>query len=461
MASKPLNRIVSLDILRGIAILTMVLSGVLPRRILPTWMYHAQVPPPDHVFIPTLPGITWVDLVFPFFLFCMGAAFPLALRPRLEKGDTVWLIARRIVIRGFTLGVFAIWLQHLRPHHIQNPPAAWTWLLAISGLLVLFLVYSRYPPPLLRKHEKWIRAGGWLMLATWIPLYGLISGEGFSLNRSDIILLVLTNMAIFAALIWLATRDRPLWRLGILGLYLALRLAHDQHAGFQAFWSYSPLPWFFRWDFLKYLFIVLPGTFIGEALLTHSQETRVRHPGAIPLTVLALLIMVTSLLGYQARWTGTTTLILIGLTLISLVMACRNEDPLIRKLLNWGAYWVILGAVLEPFEGGIKKDPSTLSYYFLTTGIATYLITALECWRGRVGMGWFGRLLADNGRNPMLAYVGMANLIWPIMALTGLERLLAGLNAQPIPGLMIALAKTLILAILVQWVTRRGWLWKT
>lgn len=29
-------------------------------------MSHAQTPPPDHIFNPEIPGITWVDLVFPF-----------------------------------------------------------------------------------------------------------------------------------------------------------------------------------------------------------------------------------------------------------------------------------------------------------------------------------------------------------------------------------------------------------
>jgi hypothetical protein len=43
----------------GFAILAMLLSGQLPfhTNTLPDWMYHAQVPPPDHTFIPTLSGI--------------------------------------------------------------------------------------------------------------------------------------------------------------------------------------------------------------------------------------------------------------------------------------------------------------------------------------------------------------------------------------------------------------------
>jgi len=59
----------SLDALRGFAILAMVLSSSIAFGILPPWMYHAQTPPPSHVFKPEVAGISWVDLVFPFFLF--------------------------------------------------------------------------------------------------------------------------------------------------------------------------------------------------------------------------------------------------------------------------------------------------------------------------------------------------------------------------------------------------------
>lgn len=60
------NRALALDALRGYAIITMVLSATIVTHVLPGWMSHAQTPPPDHVFNPLLPVITWVDLVFPF-----------------------------------------------------------------------------------------------------------------------------------------------------------------------------------------------------------------------------------------------------------------------------------------------------------------------------------------------------------------------------------------------------------
>ena len=82
------NRSYALDALRGYAIVTMVLSGAVVYGVLPGWMYHAQIPPPTHAFNPAAPGITWVDLVFPFFLFAMGSAFPFSMRKRLERGES-------------------------------------------------------------------------------------------------------------------------------------------------------------------------------------------------------------------------------------------------------------------------------------------------------------------------------------------------------------------------------------
>ena len=82
------KRAYALDALRGYAIITMVLSATVAWNSLPGWMYHAQTPPPDRAFDASLSGITWVDLVFPFFLFAMGAAFPFSIKKRFEKGDT-------------------------------------------------------------------------------------------------------------------------------------------------------------------------------------------------------------------------------------------------------------------------------------------------------------------------------------------------------------------------------------
>ena len=100
----------SIDALRGFAILTMILSGSIAySAVMPAWMFHAQVPPPLHQFIPTLPGITWVDLVFPFFLFSMGAAIPLALKKHIDNKSGFKPILK-IAIKRFALLIFLHYL---------------------------------------------------------------------------------------------------------------------------------------------------------------------------------------------------------------------------------------------------------------------------------------------------------------------------------------------------------------
>ena len=41
-----------------------------------------------------------------------------------------------------------------------------------------------------------------------------------------------------------------------------------------------------------------------------------------------------------------------------------------RKLFVAGAYLLMLGLFFEAYEGGIRKDDSTYSYYFVTAGLA-------------------------------------------------------------------------------------------
>ena len=110
------NRASSLDVLRGYAIITMVLSGTIAFGVLPGWMYHAQTPPPSHAFNPQNFGITWVDLVFPFFLFSMGAAFPFSLGRKIEKGVSKLVLVKDSVLRGLQLVFFAIFIQESHSH---------------------------------------------------------------------------------------------------------------------------------------------------------------------------------------------------------------------------------------------------------------------------------------------------------------------------------------------------------
>ena len=89
-------RLLSVDALRGLTVAAMVLVNN-PG----TW--HAVYPPLDHA---AWHGWTPTDMVFPFFLFIVGVAIPLALGSRLEQGGHGLL--RRVLWRS--LVIFALGL---------------------------------------------------------------------------------------------------------------------------------------------------------------------------------------------------------------------------------------------------------------------------------------------------------------------------------------------------------------
>jgi predicted acyltransferase len=75
------------------------LAGV---RGMPAWMEHM---PAD------VDGMTFVDVVFPAFLFIVGMSIPFAIAQRLVKGDSNWQLQKHIALRALgliVLGVFMV-----------------------------------------------------------------------------------------------------------------------------------------------------------------------------------------------------------------------------------------------------------------------------------------------------------------------------------------------------------------
>ena len=142
------ERALAVDLLRGLAIVGMVLSGYISRNPdLPAWLFHAQLPPPSFAFDPSVPGITWVDLVFPFFLFSMGAAFPFSIGRRLDRGAAAVQVAWTILRRGLLLAFFAIvlgntnlWTLH---EALQRPVAASLLTLVVWGAFFAMFIRLR------------------------------------------------------------------------------------------------------------------------------------------------------------------------------------------------------------------------------------------------------------------------------------------------------------------------------
>jgi heparan-alpha-glucosaminide N-acetyltransferase len=125
----PPARITSIDALRGLVIFTMIyvndIAGV-DSRIVPAWMRHYHGPS----------GMTFVDLVFPAFLFVMGMSVPIAVNARLAKGEPLWKCLLHIVIRTLSLLLIGILIVNGSPDSEEMGWSAtlWSALMFVSAL---------------------------------------------------------------------------------------------------------------------------------------------------------------------------------------------------------------------------------------------------------------------------------------------------------------------------------------
>lgn len=454
------KRIITIDILRGITIFAMILcANIGYNSDLPAWMFHGQTPPPTYAFNPDVPGITWVDLVFPFFLFTMGAAFPLAMRKRLESGVSRWEVTGSLFRRWLTLTIFAIVLGNAyqigaspRPEFIKG-----IFSLALWGVMFMSLVRLKDD----RKCRLVNNAGLFLLI-----VMAVIGTDymGLKLSRwsSDIIIMILANIAIFGGLIWMFTKDNLRLRWLILLFIIAIK-ALSSYTPEVLTWvpSMGSIGWFFSWGFLQYLVIALAGSIVGDKLLDHSRSGEAVRIDTYHITagVIALVAMLVQLWGLFTRHILADFVISAVLGAAFVVLTWKR-----RNIMSWLGYFgfafMLVGIIFDPIDGGITKDHCNLSYMLTTTGMtaltgAFVLVLELK-WQIK------GRGLSGSGQNPMLAYTVTNFLTGPILALCGilpwLDRISVG---SPFWGMFRGLFITLLMVGVTCFFTKKKLFWRS
>lgn len=98
------QRIASIDIFRGITMAVMIFVNALDGvRGLPWWTHHAKV---------NWDLMTYVDMVFPFFLFAIGLSLPIAVERRLKRNPSVAALWIHVIVRSFSLIVLGLILAN-------------------------------------------------------------------------------------------------------------------------------------------------------------------------------------------------------------------------------------------------------------------------------------------------------------------------------------------------------------
>jgi heparan-alpha-glucosaminide N-acetyltransferase len=144
VAAKPVvtsatRRVISIDIFRGLTMLVMIfVNDLADVHGLPWWTYHAHA---------QQDLMTYVDMVFPFFLFMVGMSMPLAFERRLQQNPSQLALWRHVAVRSCGLLVLGLILANAEKvdpvrTHLSGP--AWA-LLGLTGAIFLWLVPSRDP----------------------------------------------------------------------------------------------------------------------------------------------------------------------------------------------------------------------------------------------------------------------------------------------------------------------------
>lgn len=300
------RRVESVDAIRGLVMFAMIfVNDIASAKHVPAWMKHK--PPGEY-------GMTFVDLVFPAFLFIVGMSIPLAIGPRLARGQSLVKAIGHVLLRTIALLAIGIMMVNSDLGPTLGPSSekmgwsstAWTVLMYLAAIFS-FCQFSR------GKNASEVNSSWWrrfTLVVRSIGIAGMIalamsfrSGNDKPILRLHPffirhawygILGVIGWAYLVASIVYLTFRNRRTALLACAALVMCLYVAGDLFSGF----------WVARHVNIpsalgSHAAISVAGVLLGSILLTADTSS---HWARIRFTIFYVIGFAIAAILLTAKW---------------------------------------------------------------------------------------------------------------------------------------------------------------
>jgi predicted acyltransferase len=356
------KRIESIDIFRGITIFAMIFVNDLTSVTNITfWLKHMPA---------NESGMTIPDVVFPAFLFIVGMSIPLALKKRIDSGETNLQIIKHIFIRSaalIILGILMVNIGSLNEDLTGISQDMWSLLMYLS----VILVWNIYPKNEAAKGKKY----------NILKLVGVIS---------LIVLVLIYRGGTSENVTWIKT---SWW--GILGL----------------------IGWAYLASSIVYLFAKKNFTFLSVTVSLFIALYIGDRSGALDF-----LVFNKSFLLIGPHLAGHAVITTLGIILSLIFMEggyLSSYSEKIKKSFIFAAVLFIAGFLLTPLYG-ISKIYTTPAFSLYSSAMCVLLFCIIYWMADIKKIKKWATIFKPAGSNPLLAYI-LPSIVYSIISILGLS----------------------------------------